>query len=468
MNRIFVLETLNRIGEEVLLKGWVHVRRNMGKMIFIELRDRTGIIQVVFHPGNPEALAAAADLRSEFCVAIRGKVNARPEKQVQANQPLGAVEFEALELTVLNAAKTTPFELNADTRLVDEELRMKYRYLDLRSERMRKNTELRFKITKFFRDFLEQKGFFEIETPILTKGTPEGSREYLVPSRLHAGKFYVLPQSPQQFKQLLMVAGMERYFQIARCFRDEDQRGDRQPEFTQLDMEMSFVEEEDVISLVEEMLITLVEEVSPEKKITQKPFPRISYAEAMEKHGSDKPDLRVNKEDPNELAFCWVVDFPLFEKSESEGRLVSAHHPFTAPRDDQKELLATAPEKVVAKAYDIVLNGYEIGGGSIRIHDRATQNKIFQILGLADDEIVERFGHMLEAFEYGAPPHGGIAPGIDRIVMLLAGEPNIREVITFPKTGDARDPMMGAPSPLPEPQLAEAHILAVAPKTKKG
>lgn len=468
MKRIFVLETLNRIGEEVLLKGWVHVRRNMGKMIFIELRDRTGIIQVVFHPGNPEALAAAADLRSEYVVAIRGKVNARPEKQVQANQPLGAVEFEALELTVLNAAKTTPFELNTDTRLVDEELRLKYRYLDLRSERMRKNTELRFKVTKFFRDFLEQKGFFEIETPILTKGTPEGSREYLVPSRLHAGKFYVLPQSPQQFKQLLMVAGMERYFQVARCFRDEDQRGDRQPEFTQLDMEMSFVEEEDVISLVEEMLIKLVETVSPEKKIQQKPFPRLSYAEAMEKYGNDKPDLRVNKDDPNELAFCWVVDFPLFEKSESEGRLVSAHHPFTAPRDDQKELLATSPEKVIAKAYDIVLNGYEIGGGSIRIHDRETQNKIFQILGLADDEIVERFGHMLEAFEYGAPPHGGIAPGIDRIVMLLAGEPNIREVITFPKTGDARDPMMGAPSPLPEVQLQEAHILALAPKEKKG
>ena len=468
MNRIFVLETLNRIGEEVLLKGWVHVRRNMGKMIFIELRDRTGIIQVVFHPGNPDALAAAADLRSEYCVAIRGKVNKRPEKQVNAEQPLGTVEFEALELTVLNAAKTPPFELDKDTRAVDEELRLKYRYLDLRSERMRKNTELRFKVTKFFRDFLEQKGFFEIETPILTKGTPEGSREYLVPSRLHAGKFYVLPQSPQQFKQLLMVAGMERYFQVARCFRDEDQRGDRQPEFTQLDMEMSFVEEEDVISLVEEMLIKLIETVSPEKKILQKPFPRLSYAEAMEKYGNDKPDLRVNKDDPNELAFCWVVDFPLFEKSESEGRLVSAHHPFTAPRDGQKDLLATAPEKVIAKAYDIVLNGYEIGGGSIRIHDRETQNKIFQILGLADNEIIERFGHMLEAFEYGAPPHGGIAPGIDRIVMLLAGEPNIREVITFPKTGDARDPMMGAPSPLPEPQLAEAHILAVAPKAKNG
>jgi aspartyl-tRNA synthetase len=451
-----------------MLKGWVHVRRNMGKMIFIELRDRTGIIQVVFHPGNPDALAAAAELRSEFVVAIRGKVNARPPKQVMADQPTGTVEFEALELTILNVAKTPPFELTADTRAVDEELRLKYRYLDLRTERMRKNIELRHKVTKFFRDFLAAKDFFEIETPILTKGTPEGSREYLVPSRLHAGKFYVLPQSPQQFKQLLMVGGMERYFQVARCFRDEDQRGDRQPEFTQLDMEMSFIEEEDIMALVEEMLIKLVETCAPHKKIQKTPFPRIPYAEAMEKYGSDKPDLRVNKDDPDELAFCWVVDFPLFEKSESEGRLVSAHHPFTAPRDGQKELLETAPEKVIAKAYDIVLNGYEIGGGSIRIHDRATQNRIFQILGLADAEIQERFGHMLEAFEFGAPPHGGIAPGIDRIVMLLASEPNIREVITFPKTGDARDPMMGAPAPMPEPQLQEAHILALAPKEKKG
>jgi len=468
MNRIFVLETLQHIGEEVTLKGWVHVRRNMGKMIFIELRDRTGIIQVVFHPGNPDALAAAADLRSEYCVAIRGKVNKRPEKQVMADQPTGTVEFEALELTILNAAKTPPFELTADTRVVDEELRLKYRYLDLRTERMRKNIELRHKVTKFFRDFLTEKNFFEIETPILTKGTPEGSREYLVPSRLHAGKFYVLPQSPQQFKQLLMVSGMERYFQVARCFRDEDQRGDRQPEFTQLDMEMSFVEEEDVIALVEEMLIKLVETCAPEKKIQRKPFPRIPYAEALSKYGSDKPDLRENKEDPNELAFCWVVDFPLFEKSESENRLVSAHHPFTAPRDDQKELLETAPEKVIAKAYDIVLNGYEIGGGSIRIHDRAMQNRIFEILGLAQEEIESRFGHMLEAFEFGAPPHGGIAPGIDRIVMLLASEPNIREVITFPKTGDARDPMMGAPDVMPEAQLQEAHILALAPKEKKG
>ncbi len=468
MNRIFVLDTLQKVGEEVTLKGWVHVRRNMGKMIFIELRDRTGIIQVVFHPGNPDALAAAAELRPEYCVAIRGKVNKRPEKQVMADQPTGTVEFEALELTILNAAKTPPFELTADTRAVDEELRLKYRYLDLRTERMRKNIELRHAVTKFFRDFLASKDFLEIETPILTKGTPEGSREYLVPSRLHAGKFYVLPQSPQQFKQLLMVSGMERYFQVARCFRDEDQRGDRQPEFTQLDMEMSFVDEEDVMSLVEEMLIKLVEACAPHKKIRKKPFPRIPYAEAIEKYGSDKPDLRENKEDPDELAFCWVVDFPLFEKSESENRLVSAHHPFTAPRDDQKELLETAPEKVIAKAYDIVLNGYEIGGGSIRIHDRETQKKIFRILGLKDEEIQSRFGHMLEAFEFGAPPHGGIAPGIDRIVMLLASEPNIREVITFPKTGDARDPMMGAPDVMPEAQLQEAHILALAPKEKKG
>jgi len=468
MNRIFVLETLDHVGEEVLLKGWVHVRRDMGKMIFIDFRDRSAIAQVVFHPGNAEALEKAKALRPEFCIALKGRVNKRPEKQVNADLPTGTVEIEGLDFEILNEAKTPPFEISADTREVNEELRLKYRYLDLRTERMRKNIELRYKVTKFFRDFLDAKKFFEIETPILTKGTPEGSREYLVPSRLHAGKFYVLPQSPQQFKQLLMVAGMERYFQVARCFRDEDQRGDRQPEFTQLDMEMSFIDEEDIMSLTEEMLIKLVETVAPEKKIAQKPFPRISYKEAMEKYGNDKPDMRVNKDDPNELAFCWVVDFPLFEKSESEGRLVSAHHPFTAPRDDQKELLATEPEKVIAKAYDIVLNGYEIGGGSIRIHDRETQKRVFQILGLADEDIQSRFGHMLEAFEYGAPPHGGIAPGIDRIVMLLAGEPNIREVITFPKTGDARDPMMGAPDVMPEAQLAEAHILALAPKEKKG
>jgi aspartyl-tRNA synthetase len=463
--RIFVLETLDHVGEETLLKGWVHVRRNMGKMVFIELRDRTGIIQVVFHPGNPDALAAAADIRPEFVVAIRGKVNKRPEKQVVAGQPTGAVEFEALELTVLNAAKTPPFELTADTRAVDEELRLKYRYLDLRTERMRKNMVLRDKVVAHFREWLRKEGFIEFETPILTKGTPEGSREYLVPSRLHAGKFYVLPQSPQQFKQLLMVAGMERYFQIARCFRDEDQRGDRQPEFTQLDLEMSFVTQEDVLEICERMMIELVKAVAPGKTITQTPFPRFTYKEAMEKFGSDKPEIRKDKDDPHEFGFSWVLDFPMFEKG-SSGEIQAAHHPFCMPHPDDLALLDTDPFKVRAASYDLVLNGYELSSGSIRIHQRDLQYKIFELLGLSAETIQARFGHILEAFEYGAPPHGGMAPGIDRLVMILAEEPNIREVIAFPKTGDARDPMMGAPSTLPEAQLQEAHILALAPKSK--
>lgn len=469
MNRIFVLDTLNRVGEEVTLKGWVHVRRNMGKMIFIELRDRSGIIQVVFHPGNPEALVAAADLRAEYCVAIRGKVNARPEKQVQASQPTGAVEFEALELTVLNESKTPPFELTGDTRAVDEELRLKYRYLDLRTPRMLKNIILRDRVAKCFRDFLHTNGFVEIETPYLTKGTPEGSREFLVPSRLHAGKFYVLPQSPQQFKQILMSAGIERYFQMARCFRDEDQRGDRQPEHTQFDLEMSFVEREDVMELVEAMMIEIVKTTSPEKRIQQVPFPRLSYAEAMEKYGNDKPDLREDKNDPNLLAFCWVVDFPFFEKTDSGGWTFS-HNPFSAPKPEHMEMLMEKRDigDILTTQYDIVLNGYEVGGGSIRNHKPEALKKVFEVLGHTDEEINDRFGHMIECFRYAAPPHGGLGPGLDRLVMILANEANIREVTAFPKTGDARDPMMEAPSTLPEAQLAEAHILALAPKEKKG
>ena len=457
--REHIIDIVPKVGETVTVMGWVHARRDMGKLIFIDLRDRTGLLQVVFLPSNKEVLAAAGALRPEFCVAITGKVNERPEKLRNPNMATGAVELVAEGLEILNEAKTPPFEIDKDTMPVNEELRLKYRYLDLRSERLRKNYLLRAKMTSFFREYLNARRFVEIETPILTKGTPEGSREYLVPSRIHPGKFYVLPQSPQQFKQLLMVAGVERYFQVARCFRDEDQRGDRQPEFTQLDMEMSFVfTEEEVMSVVEEMMIEMVKAVAPEKRFQQVPFPRMTYAEAMAKYGTDKPDIREDKNDSSLLAFCWVVDFPLFEHSDTEGRLVSSHHPVTAPKDEDRGLLETAPEKVRAKAYDIVLNGYEVGGGSIRIHQRDLQNKIFEILGLSAEDISLRFGHLLEAFEYGAPPHGGIAPGIDRLAMILANEPNIREVITFPKTGDARDPMMGAPSDLPRSQIAEAHI----------
>lgn len=457
--RILVSETNEMTGREVVVSGWVHARRDMGKIIFIDLRDMSGMLQVVFLPNNKEALELATSLRPEYAVRITGIVNERPEKMQNPNMVTGNVELEAKALEILNPSKTPPFEIDKDTMQISEELRLKYRYLDLRSERMTKNIRLRGEMTAFFRRWLRERRFTEIETPILTKGTPEGAREYMVPSRIHHGKFYVLPQSPQQFKQLLMVAGFERYFQIARCFRDEDQRGDRQPEFTQLDLEMSFVyEEEDVMGLIEELMVAMVKEIAPEKKLTFEKFPRITHAEAMKKYGSDKPDLRKDKEDKDELAFEWVVDFPLFEHSDTENRLVSAHHPFTAPKDEDLDKLDSEPGKVRAKAYDLVLNGYEVGGGSIRIHTRDLQNKIFKVLGISDEEIALRFGHILEAFEYGAPPHGGIAPGLDRLVMIMAGEPNIREVITFPKTGDARDPMMGAPSEVPGSAVAEANI----------
>jgi aspartyl-tRNA synthetase len=397
-------------------------------------------------------------LRPEFVVSIKGLVKKRAEKQINKELPLGSLEIEAKSLAILNEAKTPPFEIDNEERRANEELRLKYRYLDLRHERMKNNLILRHKTITFIRDFLNKKGFLEIETPILTKGTPEGAREYIVPSRLEPGKFYVLPQSPQQFKQLLMVAGYEKYYQIARCFRDEDTRGDRQPEFTQLDVEMSFVDEQAVLALTEELFIELAKNVVPDKKITQIPFPRITYAEAMKKYKTDKPDLRKDTKNPDELAFGWIVDIPLFEHSEEEKKLVSGHHPFTMPKDEDMPLLEKSPLKVRAKAYDLVLNGYEIGGGSVRIHQRELQNRIFKILGLDEDEIKRRFGHILEAFEYGAPPHSGIAPGLDRIVMILAGEPNIREVIAFPKTSDAKDLMMGAPSQINQKQLKELKI----------
>ncbi len=458
MARTLIKDTANKIGEDVLLKGWVHVRRDMGKIIFIDLRDRTGLIQVVFASKDKEFMAMADKLRPEFVVAILGTVKPRPEKMINPKLVTGAVEIEAKKLEILNEAKTLPFEIDKDTRNISEELRMKYRYLDLRSERMKENILLRSKVSGETRKFFYGHDFVEVETPYITKGTPEGAREYIIPSRLYPGKFYVLPQSPQQFKQLLMAAGLEKYFQIARCFRDEDQRGDRQPEFTQIDVEMSFVEQEDVMKLIEELMIHLIKAIAPEKKIQKIPFPVLKYKEVMEKYKTDKPDLRRDKNDQNELAFCWVIDFPLFEWSEVEKKLVSAHHPFTMPNKDDIKNLEKKPLDVRAYAYDLVLNGYEIGGGSIRIHDCALQTKIFEILGLKKEEVEARFGHMLEAFTYGTPPHGGIALGFDRLLMILAGEPNIREVIAFPKTSDARDLMMGAPSELPSKQLNEVHI----------
>lgn len=459
MQRTLIAETTNKIGETVKISGWVKTRRDHGKIIFIDLRDRSGVLQCVITPGTKN-YDLAQDIRSEFVLEFEGLVKKRPENAINPEISTGTVEMEVMNIYILNESKTPPFEIE-DTSGVNEEIRLKYRYLDLRTDRMKKNIIERAKIIKFIRDFYTAKDFVEIETPILTKGTPEGAREFIVPSRLHSGKFYVLPQSPQQFKQLLMVAGIERYFQIAKCFRDEDQRGDRQPEFTQLDVEMSFSDEKEIQEIYEECLIELIKKYYPKKKITKIPFPIMTHAEAIEKYNSDKPDLRSDKNDPNELAFCWVVDFPLFTRDD-KGNLNAEHHPFTAPKPEDMHLLDSNPDAVRAQAYDIALNGNEIGGGSIRIHKKELQHKIFETLGLDEKTIQERFGHILEAFEFGAPPHGGIAPGIDRLVMLLMGEPNIREVMAFPKTGEAEDLMMGAPSEIDEKHLKEVKIKKVS------
>ena len=567
-------------GQQVVLCGWVAKRRDHGGLIFVDLRDRSGIVQVVADPDTAGAsFKVAEDIRNEYVIKVSGKVSLRDEATVNANIATGAIEVMAEEIEVLNAAKTPPFYIqdNIDT---DENLRLKYRYLDLRRPEMQRNIILRHKVTKLMRDYLDTRNFLEIETPMLTKSTPEGARDYLVPSRVNPGKFYALPQSPQIFKQLLMVSGMERYFQIARCFRDEDLRADRQPEFTQLDMEMSFMEMDEILELMEG-LIAYIFEGALGKKI-QTPFQRLTWDEAMDRYGSDKPDLRFGMElinmvdavkdsnfkvfnqvienggvvkainvkgyaniprrecdslvdfvgiygakglawmqiqedgsvkspiakffseeqlanilataqaeagdlvmfiadkpavvaqalgalriemakrrnliDPNALAFAWVVDFPMFEYDEEEKRYVAMHHPFTSPRDEDLELLATDPGKVYAKAYDMVLNGTEIGGGSIRIHRRDVQKQIFSAIGLSDEEAQEKFGFMMNAFEYGAPPHGGLAFGLDRLIMIMAQRDSIRDVIAFPKTQSAACVMTQAPNDVDDKQLRELHI----------
>jgi aspartyl-tRNA synthetase len=465
MQRINIIDTPKFIGQTVKLAGWVHVRRDHGKIIFIDLRDQSGTIQAVVIPDYAQVHDNAKRLRSEFVIEMIGVVKERPVSARNEKSSTGSVELEVTTINILNESKNPPFEIIKDTGDIHEDIRLKYRYLDLRTERMKNNLVMRSKVINFIRNFYAEKGFVEIETPILTKGTPEGSREYVVPSRLHKGEFYVLPQSPQQFKQLLMVSGIEKYFQIAKCFRDEDQRGDRQPEFTQLDVETSFEQQEEIMSTYEQCMLALVKEIYPEKKIKEVPFPVITYKESMEKYGNDKPDMRIDKNDPNELSFCWVVDFPMFEKNDA-GEICAQHHPFTAPLDKDAKLLEKNPLEAQAKAYDIVLNGYEIGGGSIRIHSKKMQHKIFEVLGLSEEKIQNRFGHMLEAFAFGAPPHGGIAAGLDRLIMLLQNEPNIREVIAFPKNGEAQDLMMGSPSELEDAQLTEAGIKVVKKKKK--
>jgi len=570
-------------GETVSLAGWVHRRRDHGNVVFIDLRDRFGVTQVVLNPQrSADAHRLANAIHNEYVVAVTGTVARRPEGMENPAMPTGEIEVLADSVTVLNESKTPVFYINEDAE-VDEALRLRYRYLDLRRQRMQRNIILRHEVVRFIRNYLCERAFIEIETPILIKSTPEGARDYVVPSRLHHGKFYALPQSPQQLKQLLMVSGFERYFQIARCFRDEDQRSDRQPEFTQLDLEMSFVDREDILGLIEPMFIELTETVG-HKQILHKPFPRLTYDEALERFGSDKPDIRFGMElidlgptlagcefrvfsealaaggrvkaivapgcadysrrqldelvefarasgakglawiavrddglrsqitknlteteiadvlsrtgattgdlllivadqaevvaealgqlrlemarrlellDGNVLGFCWILDFPLLEWSEEEQRYTAKHHPFTAPLDEDIPLLTADPARARAKAYDVVANGYEVGGGSIRIHRRELQTAMFRALGISDQEAQAQFGHLLEAFEYGAPPHGGIAPGIDRLVMLLAGEANIREVMAFPKTQRAVDLMTNAPSEISARQLDELQIRIV-------
>ena len=457
MTRILIKDLHNYVGKTVTIAGWIDTRRDHGKIVFIDLRDFSGIIQTVIIPKEAEAYQAAEEARSEWVVEMTGTLNKRPEKMVNPDLPTGDIELYVTGFRIITKAETPPFDISGSGHEIDEELRLTYRYLDLRRPRLAKNLRARHAFIKEIRDYLAARDFVEVETPILTKSTPEGARDYVVPSRLSKGEFYALPQSPQQYKQLLMVAGLERYFQIARCLRDEDTRGDRQPEFTQLDIEMSFVTQEDILRLVEEMFTTIVEKLYPEKRILKKPWPRLTYKEAMEKYGNDKPDLRENKEDPNELAFAWVLDFPLFEPEKTNGHYAPSHHMFTAPREEDIAKLDTEPHAARSYQHDLVLNGYEVGGGSIRIHDPVLQAKIFDLIGF-DDSDKENFKHMLTAFSYGVPPHGGIAPGLDRLLMLLQNEPNIREVIAFPKTGDGRDLMMGAPSTIKEAQLKELGI----------
>jgi aspartyl-tRNA synthetase len=456
--RTLVNETAKKVGEKVLLYGWVDTIRDHGKVAFIDLRDRSGKVQCVFDK--------LPKVTVESVVEITGKVTKRPEKLINPNLKTGKVEIQVEKLTVLSPSVEIPLPIDSDGLEIEELTRLKYRYLDLRRPRMNKNMQLRSKTTQFIRDWLTKRDFIEIETPILTKTTPEGARDFIVPSRLQQGKFYALPQSPQQYKQLLMVSGIERYFQIARCFRDEDPRADRAyGEFTQLDVEMSFVSQDDILALTENLFADLVKKVFPEKSVTKSPWPRISHKEATEKYGSDKPDLRKNNKDKDELAFAWIVDFPLFVEQTKEdyfhgsgsAKFAPSHHMFTSPHPDDVKLLDENPMKVRGLQHDMVLNGYEVGGGSVRIHQAEVQEKVFDLIGFTKGQ-KKQFEHMLTAFTFGVPPHGGIAPGIDRFLMVVLNEPSLRELIAFPMTASGTSAVMSAPSKVTKDQLKELKL----------
>jgi aspartyl-tRNA synthetase len=457
--RTLAIDTIKHVGQEVLLQGWVHARRDHGKIMFLDLRDRSGIVQLVM----PKSLG---DARGEYVIEVRGNVKKRPENMVNPKLKTGTVEVHVTKLTILSKAKELPFPIDSDGYTINEEIRSKYRYLDIRRSRMTYNLRIRHQVIQFIRNFLTAKDFVEVETPILTKTTPEGARDFIVPSRLQPGKFYALPQSPQQYKQLLMVAGLERYFQIARCFRDEDPRKDRAyGEFTQLDMEMSFITQEDILVLTEQLFTELIKTVFPDKRISQTPWPRIPHEQSMVKYGSDKPDVRKDKNDINELAFAWIIDFPLFTEQTQEdfyhgsgsAKFAPSHHMFTTPHPDDIALLDSDPMKVRGLQHDLVLNGYEVGGGSIRIHQAEIQEKVFDLIGFTSEQ-KRQFDHMLTAFSYGVPPHGGIAPGIDRLLMTILGEQSVREVMAFPTSASGQTSVVDAPSLASDEQLKELGI----------
>ena len=448
MERTLALDCKGKVGQKVILFGWINTVRDHGKITFYDLRDASGIIQTV--------TKKRFDVSAEDVVKIEGVVTKRPQKLINPQIATGEIEVKVDSLTIIGKSETLPFPIDDLGLDIEETLRLKYRYLDLRRERLVTNLKLRHQMINFMRQFLTKRGFVEIETPILTKATPEGARDFIVPSRLQPGNFYALPQSPQQYKQLLMVAGFEKYFQIARCFRDEDPRTDRSyGEFSQLDLEMSFVNQEDILQLIEELFAEITEKVF-KKKVYKFPFPRISHQEAIAKYQSDKFDLR-EKKDPNVLAFAFIVNFPLFERTQNQP-ISPSHHPFTAPKDEDIPQLFKDPMKVRSWQHDLVANGLEIGGGSIRITDPDIQRKIFKILGYRESEIEEKFGHLFGAFTYGVPPHGGIALGLERILMVATGEENTREVTAFPMTASGQTAVMDAPSKVDEKTLKELKL----------